>query len=154
MKKKRIVICGSMNFYKQMVSAHDSLLKNTIPSVLPADDEDMAIKLSDHQFEDYKRKVSFRYLEKIRDFNTWSVLIINPKKHGINDYIGPNTFAEIAVAFSNRKKIFLLYGIPSAYEDELQAWRATSLNGRLDQLIIEYNEVCNYENKQLELFPD
>ncbi len=154
MNKKRIVICGSMSFYDQMVLAHDSLLKNMIPSVLPADDEDMALKLSNHQFESYKRKVSFRYLEKIRDFKTWCVLVINPKKHGIINYIGPNTFAEISVSFSNRKKVYLMYGIPSVYEDELQAWRATSLNGILDKLIIHYNEVCYRENQQLELFPD
>ena len=154
MNKKRIVICGSMSFYEQMVLAHNSLLKNMIPSVLPADDKDMALKLSNHKFEDYKRKVSFRYLTQIRDLKTWCVLVINPKRHGIINYIGPNTFAEIAVAFSNRKKVYLMYGIPNIYEDELQAWRATSLNGILDKLIIHYNEVCCKENQQLGLFPD
>ena len=98
MNKKRIVICGSMSFYDQMVLAHDSLLKNMIPSVLPADDEDMALKLSNYQFEGYKRKVSFRYLEKIRDFKTWCVLVINPKllfSKKINNLSVINTLHEI-----------------------------------------------------------
>ena len=153
MEKKRIVICGSMSFYDQMLLVHNSLLNNMIPSVLPADDEEMALKLTNYQFEDYKRRVSFRYLKKIRDLKTWCVLVINPKKHGISDYIGPNTFAEIAVAFSNRKKIYLMYDIPSVYEDELQAWRAISLNGILDQLISNYNEICLKDDRQLKLFP-
>ena len=154
MKKKIIVICGSMSFYEQMLLIHNSLLNINISSILPADDEDMAMKLSDHQFEDYKRKVSFRYLEKIRAFNTWGILVVNPKKHNINNYIGPNTFAEIAVAFSNRKKVYLLYGTPSVYDDELQAWRAQPLNGRIDQIITDYNSAISYENKQISLFPE
>lgn len=154
MKNKRIVICGSMSFYDQMLRVHEALFKNMIPSVLPADDEEMALKLNTHQFENYKRRISFRYLKKIRDARTWCVLVINPKKHGIMDYIGPNTFAEIAVAFSNKKKIYLLYGIPNIYEDELKAWNAVSLDGTLDRLMGHYNDIYIYENRQLSLFPD
>lgn len=143
-----------MSFYEQMRAIHNSLNAINIASILPADDEGMVLKLSAHQFEGYKRAVSFRYLEKIRGFNTWGVLVINHRKHNINDYIGPNTFAEIAVAFSNRKKVYLLFGIPSVYEDELRAWRAIPLNGKLPQLITDYNRSISFDDQQLSLFPN
>jgi hypothetical protein len=154
MNKKRIVICGSMSFYNQMISAQNLLTKNLIPSVLPDDDENMALNLSTQKFEEYKRKISFQYLKKIKNPKTWSILVINPKKHDISSYIGPNTFAEIAVAFSNKKKVYLMYGIPNVYEDELLAWRAISLNGIIDTLLYDYKEVCYRENSQLQLVAD
>ncbi len=154
MSKKQIVICGSMSFYKQMSEVHCILQENNIPSVLPADDDQMALKLTNKQFEDYKRVVSFRYLEKIRSFHTWGVLVFNLKKHDMCDYIGPNTFAEIAVSFSNRKKVYLMFGIPSVYEDELRAWRVNSLDGKIEKLVDDYKRAIRLEDQQFSLFAD
>jgi len=154
MSKKQIVICGSMSFYQQMSEVCSILQENNIPAILPADDDQMLLKLTSEQFEDYKRIVSFRYLEKIRNFNTWGILVFNLKKHNINDYIGPNTFAEIAVSFSNRKKVYLMFGMPCVYEDELRAWRACSLNGQIERLVDDYRKAIRLEDQQYSLFMD
>jgi len=50
-------------------------------------------------------------------------------KKGICNYIGANSFAEIALAFYLGKKIFLLNDVYSLYEDELSAWGAVPLKG-------------------------
>lgn len=154
MSTKRIVICGSMSFYDQMVRVNEMLSKDLIPSVLPMDDDDKAFNLTKEKFEEYKRRVSFQYLKKIRSPETWSVLVINSEKHAIENYIGPNSFAEIAVAFANKKKVYLMYGVPDVYEDELLAWRAISLNGSIDRMISDFRKVCMIDNSQLMLFPD
>lgn len=154
MDPKRIVICGSMSFYDQMVKVNSTLDRSKIPSILPLDDDEKAFDLSKNQFETYKRRVSFQYLKKIRSPHTWSILVINHNKHGIENYIGPNSFAEIAVAFANKKKVYLMFGVPSVYEDELYAWRAISLNGSLNGLISDYQEYCYSANRQLMLFSD
>jgi hypothetical protein len=75
-------------------------------------------------------------------------------KYDISHYIGPNTFAEVAVAFAQSKKIYLLNGIPSVYEDELIAWRVIPLFGALHQLIDDFHKSYLRETSQLYLFDD
>lgn len=148
--KKRIVICGSMSSYGQMLELQNELSSNNVSSIIPSNDDDKVLSLTQLQFEIYKRKISFRYLKKIRHPSTWAILIVNPKKYDIKNYIGPNTFAEIAIAFAQRKKIYLINDIPTVYHDELFAWRVISLNGNLSSMIQDYNDVC--KNPQMNLF--
>lgn len=147
----RIVICGSMSFYGNMEEIQKQLGKFNIISIIPNNDDDKLLGISSEQFEIYKRKISFRYLNKIRSPKTWAVLIVNFPKYEIDNYIGPNTFAEIAVAFAQRKKIFLINSVPNVYADELISWRAVSLKGSLDMIISDYRSSCKV-NKQLKLF--
>lgn len=49
----------------------------------------------------------------------------------IPNYIGANTFAEIAIAFYFGKKVFLLNDIYEPYSDELIAWGAIPLKGEI-----------------------
>jgi len=101
--------------------------------------------------EEFKRRVSFAYLKKIRHPSTFAVLAVNLDRHGIPNYIGPNTFAEITVAFAQSKRIYLYQGMPEAYVDELSAWRAVLLNGSLQQLATDFWQSCMQEDKQLKL---
>ena len=71
---------------------------------------------------------------RIVDDATDAVLIINEDKEGKSNYIGPNSFAEIAMAFFNNKKIFLLNDIYEPYMDELSAWGVVCLNGDLGKI--------------------
>lgn len=52
-----------------------------------------------------------------------------------HNYIGPNTFAEIGVAFSDDRGVFLLQGMPETYSEELSAWGVKYLNGNLRPLL-------------------
>lgn len=149
---RRIVLIGSMGVYPLIKQCAETLGSLGIQTIVP-DEEDEAIhQLSLFEFEHFKRRVSFAYLRKIRDPRTYCVLAVNVDRHGILNYVGPNTFAEIAVAFAQSKKIYLLQGMPEAYVDELSAWRAISLRGRLDQLIADFRADCMVEDPQMRIF--
>jgi hypothetical protein len=75
----------------------------------------------------------------IKEEQTRAILVVNVDKDGCSDYIGPNSFAEIAVAFSEGREIYLFRGMPRIYEDELMAWGARCLNGDLSVLIEKFS---------------
>lgn len=149
---RRIVLIGSMGVYQQIMEYAEELGSLGIQTVVPEAEGVVTQQLSLFEFEHFKRRVSFSYLRKIRDPRTYCVLAVNPDRHGILNYVGPNTFAEIAVAFAQSKKIYLLQGVPDAYGDELSAWRAVSLRGHLDRLISDFRDDCMVENPQMRFF--
>lgn len=137
-QKRRLVICGSMSAYSLMLKVQDCLRAQDIATIVPEPEDEHTSTLSQESFESFKRNVSSAYLRKIRDPDTYGILAVNPDKHDIRDYIGPNTFAEIAVAFAQSKKLFLYYGLPEVYTDELRAWKAIQLNGNIEFLVQEF----------------
>lgn len=149
---RRIVLIGSMSAYRELLDCASILNAQGIATVVPEPEDEAVQQLSLFEFETFKRRVSFAHLRKIRDPRTYGVLAVNVDRHGILNYVGPNTFAEIAVAFAQSKKIFLLQNVPEAYNDELSAWRATPLFGRLDRLITTFREDCMVEDPQARLF--
>lgn len=131
---RRIVICGSMMFYKEMLLCQNELLTIGVDSIIPKDEDEIINQLTKKQFLDFKRKVSNSYLRKIRDKSTIGVLIYNAEKHGKENYIGANTLVELAMAFTWNRKIFLYNNIYEPIKDELQAWNAICLNGNLSSI--------------------
>lgn len=97
LKEKRIVICGSMNFYKGMLDCQKKLKQLGINSIVPEEENDIIFLYNKEQFMDFKRRVSNLYLRKIRDKNTAGVLIFNEAKNGIENYIGANTLVELEI---------------------------------------------------------
>jgi hypothetical protein len=130
----RLVICGSMSFYEDMLSIQLALLNDGIDSIIPVSEGDDIRNLSKQDFLAFKRRVSRHYMQEIASPQTSAILVANIDKHGKKDYIGPNTFAEIAVAFLHDKKIFLLQDIPDFYRDELEAWDTVALHRDLKAL--------------------
>jgi nucleoside 2-deoxyribosyltransferase len=64
-----------------------------------------------------------------------AVLVVNPAHHGIDGYIGGNTFLEMGIAFYLGKPIYVLHGIPHMdYELELAAMHPIDLAGDLSAL--------------------
>jgi len=151
---KRIVICGSISFYPEFVKIQRALGEARISSVIPSNDDEVKHKMSEAMFQDYKRKASFEHIKRIRDPRTVAILAVNIDKHNIHSYIGPNTFAEIAIAFAQSKKIYLLMEMPEIYKDELTAWRTIPLHGDLYQLINDFDRSQMGQGIQLELFTD
>ena len=151
---KRIVICGSISFYSESIRIQRILRESDILSLIPTDDDEIKNRISEEMFQDYKRKASFDHIKKIRDPRTFGILAVNFNKYDILHYIGPNTFAEVAVAFAQSKRIYLLNGIPSVYEDELLAWRVIPLFGDLQQLIDDFHQNYLRETSQLQLFDE
>lgn len=133
-ERKKIVICGSMMFYDEMVRCQSQLEKLGIESIIPREENDMVSRYNQEEFMDFKRKVSNAYLKKIRDKNTMGVLVYNAEKRGIPNYIGANTLVELAMAFMWNRKIFLLNDIYPPLKDELQAWRCICLKGDIGRI--------------------
>lgn len=146
---KRVVVCGSMAFAAQIRLIKDQLDTLNVRAVVP-DDVDGDLKLYDTgSYLAFKKAVSVAHINKIKDPRTYAVLVANFDKNGIYGYVGANTFAEISVAFSSRKKIFLLSEVPSQYADELTAWGAIALNGDIPRLVRMYEQSCRHATAQL-----
>lgn len=133
-KASKIVICGSMMFYKDMLHCKNQLEKLGIDSIVPREENESITLYNEEQFIDFKRRVSRSYLKRIRDRDTIGVLIYNAEKRGIQNYIGANTLVELAMAFTWNRKIFLLNDIYPPLKDELLAWDCICLKGDLGKL--------------------
>lgn len=88
----------------------------------------------DHAFRKIQDDVIKRYFKLIGDGD--AVFVVNEKKKDIENYIGGNTFLEMAFAHVLDKKIFLLNPIPEiSYKDELLAMQPIILDGDLNKII-------------------
>ena len=81
-----------------------------------------------------KKEASIRHFDEICKDETDVLLAVNEPKNGIENYIGPNTFAEIAMAFYKEKKVYVLNDLYKPYLDELEGWGVIPLKGDLDKL--------------------
>lgn len=150
--RRKLVICGSMAFFGEMCRLQDTLAARGVRSALPDVEDDQVACMASHQYEAFKRAVSFAHLRRIKNPNTFGILAVNFDRHGIANYIGPSTFAEIAVAAVSGKRVFVLNEYPSVYAEELGAWNVTPLNGRLDLLVEGYCDACALPSAQLNMF--
>ena len=146
-----IVICGSMSSFDEMLHYKELLGQNYIPSIVPHNEKVLIERLSAEEFSTFKRSVSAQHLRKIREKNVFGILVVNAPKNGISNYIGANTFAEIAMAFCWNRKIFILHDLYDFFRDELIAWQATILHGDLNQLFSIYNGEGYPQPRQLRL---
>ena len=120
----RIVLCGSMKL-KERIFEVERYLKNKGYEVVTP---------KEFRAEMTKADASKLHFDEIANEKTDIVLAINETKNGIENYIGPNTFAEIAMAFYFNKKIYLLNDIYESYKDELEGWSVIPLKGNLNNL--------------------
>lgn len=134
LKAKKIVICGSMQFFDEMLECQKQLEEMGIEAIIPKEEDEIVKSYDEKQFIEFKKRVSRTYLKKIRDKDTAGVLIYNAEKRGIANYIGANTLVELAMAFSWNRKIYLFNDIYDTLKDELQAWDCICLKGKLEKL--------------------
>jgi len=135
-----IAVCGSLTFYKEIRDVqkkleslgHKALVPKSIPmleSGTHKKPETVAERLEAESKHDFIQE-HFRKVE-LAD----AVLVVNPKKNGVEGYIGGNTFLEMGVAFYLKKKIYLLYPVPKmAYELELASMRPVILRGNVSSV--------------------
>ena len=121
---KRIVLCGSMKL-KEKIFEIEKILKNKGYEVVTP---------KEFKVEMTKGDATKLHFDEITNEKTNIVLTVNVTKNGIENYIGQNTFAEIAMAFYFNKKIYLLNDIYEPYRDELEGWNVIPLKGNLDNL--------------------
>ena len=133
-EEKKILICGSMRFYDEMVECKRALQKLGLSVDVPRNEDNLPQEISEQDYLAFKRKASNNYLKKIRDSSTEAILVYNATKDGKENYIGANTFVEIAMSVAWNRKVYLLNDIYAPYRDELLAWNVICLNGSLDRL--------------------
>jgi len=144
-----------MTFYAEMLDVSRRLNIEGIETLVPQPDDCLLQPHDDEAYKQYKLTVSKRHLRQIRDNQkTYGILVMNLDKHGLPDYIGANTFAEIAVAFAHYKPIFLFQGMPDLYQDELNAWGVHCLHGSLSGLVAAYRDETAARVNQLALFEE
>lgn len=156
-EKKKIVICGSMIFYDEMLACQEVLRKNGIKAIIPKEENETIDFYDKLAFREFKRKVSSAYLKKIREKDTTAVLIYNGTKKGLPNYIGANTLVEIAMAFTWNRKIYLFNDIYEPLADELLAWECYCLRGDIEKIVTDMKKDIiddKDEYKQLSLFEE
>lgn len=120
----KIVICGSMKFKDKIIEVSDNLKKLGYEIELPKE----CMK------GEPKEIASRAHFNRIQNKETDAILVVNCDKPNLTNYIGPNSFAEIAFAFYFHKKIFLLQDIYEPYKDELIGWNTIPLNNALESI--------------------
>ena len=150
-ERPKLVVCGSMKYYEKMIKVKNDLVNKGIFTIVP-NDEELKENISEEKFNEYKKKVSRDYLKTIRSKGTYAVLVINEDKNGKENYIGANTFVEIAMAFSWNRKIYLYNDIYEPYRDELIGWDVISLKRDLSLIEKDFCQIPNgiIENEEKE----
>ncbi len=121
---KNIVLCGSMKVVDKIYEVRKILENKGYNVLLPRE-----------CIEGKPKAIASKaHFNRIIDPKNEIILIVNSTKNGIENYIGPNSFAEIAFAFFYSKKIYLLNDIYKPYEDELIGWNAIPLKGDINKL--------------------
>lgn len=133
----KIVICGSIKFYREMLDAKVRLEKLGHEVLMP-----IKAQKVDYWEEDNTKRVEakkkFRFigehLDKIESGD--AVLIVNVTKKDIKNYIGANTFLEMGFAYYRKKKIYTLNPLPNQpyIIDELLTFNPIVLDGKLDKI--------------------
>lgn len=134
---RSVVLCGSTRSFALMQQTAEYISREGIHVILPLSAETARTSFSRDGYLRVKREASLYHFDLIRHPDTHAVLAINPDKDGVTSYIGPNTFADLAIAFAFSRRIYVLYKLPAVFEDELVAWGAVELNGRLERLVAE-----------------
>jgi len=144
---RKIVICGSMAFTKDMVKIKKVLEKRGFKCVLPGGYKDYLIDSLWQKratgwgtLEGAKKKVKLdlirKYYREIQESD--AILVINFDKNNIKNYIGGNGFLEMGYAHVLNKKIYLLNPIPKElkiFYQEIVAMQPKIIKGDLDLIV-------------------
>lgn len=121
---KRLVLCGSRTFKDYIIKLGQVLEKDGFEVVIP---KEFLVPMC-------KRDHSMLHFSEIQNERTDYVLVVNEEKNGIKNYIGANSFAEIAMGFYFGKKVFLKNDIYEPFADELIGWGVIPLKGHLENI--------------------
>ncbi len=121
---KNVVLCGSMKVKDKIVEVAKTLETMGFNVLLPVECMQGIDKII----------ASRAHLDRVINKENEIILIINETKNGIENYIGPNSFVEIAFGFYYHKKVLLLNDIYEPYKDELTGWRVIPLKGKLKDI--------------------
>ena len=135
----KIAICGSMSASKEMVNSETELINMGHEVVLPAFVHDYVNKDESEvtSFESIKEKQDHdllrAYFAKLKQVD--ALLVVNPEKRGMQNYIGGNSFLEMGFTYVLEKPIYILNDIPEiSYKDEIISMNTIVLKGDLNKI--------------------
>jgi len=133
----KITICGSIKFYKDMLTAQKKLEKLGHVVLMPTKAKGVDYWSNDNKARvEAKKKFEFisEHFDKIE--KSGAILVVNITKGEIKNYIGANTFLEMGFAYYRKKKIFTLNPLPEQpyITDELLTFDPIVLNGKLNSI--------------------
>ena len=139
----KITLCGSSAFRQKKVEIMDKLIElghepiihsHYIESVKGGRKDIMErINSGEHAQLKIENDYIMWYYRAIVDSD--AVLVVNLKKNETSNYIGGNALMEIAFAYVNGKKIYLLNDIPEiSYKDEIVAMQPIIINNDLNKI--------------------
>lgn len=120
----KIVLSGSKKFIPKFFEIENKLKEKGYEVIVP---KEFLIEMN-------KKEASLLHFSEIEKDDVEAVIIINEKNNGLDNYIGANGFAELALAFYKGKKVFLLNKIYKPYEEEIIGWGIITLNGKLENI--------------------
>ena len=91
---KRIVLCGSAKIKETILKLGEELNSKGYEAIVP---REFIVEMN-------KRDHAMLHFDEITNERTDAVLIVNDTKAGIENYVGPNSFAEVAMGFYFGKK--------------------------------------------------
>ena len=121
---KNIVLCGSMKVKDKILEVKEELENKGYNVLIPKECMEGLPKVL----------ASRKHLERVIDPNNSYILVVNSINRGIENYIGPNSLAEIAFGFYYNKNVYLLNDYYEPYLDELVGWNVIPLKGNLDNI--------------------
>ena len=140
---KKIAICGSMFFHKEMTELKSSLEAIGYSVFAPRSFEEMGIIDYDKYTQEEGKALKVKY-DLIRDYyskivESEAVLIANYEKRGVAGYIGGNTLLEIGFAYVNNKDIFMVNSAPDLqYKAEIEAMHPIVIGSDLGKIKEHY----------------
>ncbi len=108
MSMKKIIVCGSMNFITEM-KEFKKTYENSKTTIIIPDTSEKAMEYDKASFETQilmKKTFIHNHLNLIKLSDC--ILIWNPRKKGINGYVGTNTLIEMTCAYILKKPIFII----------------------------------------------
>lgn len=136
---KKIIICGSISASDEIIVARDALCDRGFTVEIPWGVQRYIENGHQHVAEKERHQAKKendlirRYYELIKEHD--AVLVVNVEKHGIQNYIGGNTFLEMAFAHVLDKPLYVLDPLPDLpYLSEMEAMKPIVLNGDLSKI--------------------
>ncbi|MEA3355031.1 MAG: hypothetical protein U9Q63_00920 [Patescibacteria group bacterium] len=134
----KICICASLKVHDEIIRIKHELESKGHQVILPKTTNLIYQgKLSFKNLNKHKLKYGsvnvVKHFDNIKKAN--AILVVNPTRKKIKNYIGGNTLMEIGFAYYLQKPIYLLNSIPKvSYFEEIRDTLPIILNGNLNKI--------------------
>ena len=134
----KIAICASLKAHHQIIKAKNQLEKLGVKVILPKTTNlihTQKLKLKDLNAHKLKHGTInvVHHFDNIKKAD--AILVVNPTRKGIKNYIGGNTLMEMGFAYYLKKPIYLLHPIPKlSYYEEIRDVQPIILNANFKKI--------------------